>query len=147
MKASLLLISHGNLAREVLASANMVAGDIPDTQVICMLDADSMELTKSRTEEALAKWNDGRPVLIIVDVLGGTPSNVACQAAAGRENTAIVAGMNLAMLIEYALMDNEDLHAFAAHIADTGRSSVLVVPIAAPETSPEADEDEIELDD
>ena len=146
MKASLILMSHGNLAREVLASASMVAGEIPNAQSICMLDADGMELTIERTQKALNQWNDGRPVLFLVDVMGGTPSNVATQAAAQRENTAVVAGLNLAMVIEYALMDMDDLIAFADHIADMGRSSVVVVDIPRAGAASNDEEDEIELD-
>lgn len=145
MKASLLLMSHGRMAQEMLASAQMIAGEIPNAQVVCMMDNDGLAGAQKMAGEALAKWNDGRPLLIMVDLMGGTPSNVAAQEAAQRPNTALVAGVNLGMVVEYALSDIEDLDALAAHVAEAGQGSISVADIPhAGEGA--ADDEEIELD-
>jgi len=93
-----LIASHGPLADGLLAAARMICGEVQGVSTLSLLPEDSPESFAARLRAALAP---GRPTLILTDLYGGTPHNVAC-AVVGREPSELrcVAGVNLGMLIE-----------------------------------------------
>ena len=93
-----LIASHGPLADGLLAATRMICGDLQGVSTVSLLPEDSPESFAERLRDAL---EPGRPTLILTDLYGGTPHNVAC-AVMGRDHPELrcVAGVNLGMLIE-----------------------------------------------
>lgn len=128
----IVVASHGQLAGAMLGSAAMICG--PGEDVI------AVGLTPDQTPEAFgdvlrsAMGTDGRPVLVMTDMVGGTPHNVAavvCRAAASpSREVACVSGLNLAMLLE-ALVSTQSLdRAAIGRLVTAGRDSIVDVMAA-----------------
>ena len=91
-----LVVAHGGLAEALVASAAMIVGEVERVRFVGLEPADSPESFGERVEAAI----DGeRPTLILSDLFGGTPHNVAC-ALARRHDVRCISGTNLGLLIE-----------------------------------------------
>ncbi len=101
----LVLVTHGNLATEFVSAMEHVVGKQEQVQSVCIGPEDNME---SRREEILQKVknvNSGKGVIVLTDMFGGTPSNLAISIM--NETTEVVAGINLPMLIKVAALRKE----------------------------------------
>lgn len=97
----LVFVTHGNLAAEFLAAMEHVVGKQDNVACVCIGPDDDME---ARRQEILAKAksaDDGNGVLLLTDMFGGTPSNLA-MSVIGHGNFDVIAGVNLPMLIKLA---------------------------------------------
>jgi len=99
-----MLVSHGELSKALLASAEMICGPQPDAVTHCLYSEDSPESLKERLEATLDSWA-GEDVLVMTDIRSGTPFNVVCSMMQHRAFRHI-SGVNLAMVIE-ALLSSE----------------------------------------
>ena len=99
-----MLVSHGELSKALLASAEMICGPQPDAVTHCLYSEDSPESLKERLEATLDSW-EGEDVLVMTDIRSGTPFNVVCSMMQYRTFRHI-SGVNLAMVIE-ALLSSE----------------------------------------
>lgn len=99
-----MLVSHGELSKAILASAEMISGPQPDAVTHCLYEEDSPESLKERLEATLDSW-EGEDILVLTDIRSGTPFNVVCSMMQYRKFRHI-SGMNLAMVIE-ALLSSE----------------------------------------
>lgn len=94
----LILVTHGRLAEEFLVALEHVVG--PQTQVatVCIGPRDDMESRRKEIAAAIRQVDTGKGVVILSDLFGGTPSNLAISLLdAGRVE--VIAGVNLPMLI------------------------------------------------
>ena len=66
-------------------------------------------------------------IFVIADLLGGTPCNVAIQKMASMENVTLISGLNLAMLIEFAMSQYDDYEKLKEHLIEVGRNGILDV--------------------
>jgi len=104
----LVLVSHGDLAAEFLAALEHVVGPQANAIAISIGPDDDLEARRRDIRDAVAKVADGSGVVIVTDMFGGTPSNLAISImdqAGGRKNTGdveVIAGANLPMLIKLA---------------------------------------------
>ena len=130
---AVLLIAHAPLAHALRECALHVFADAGDD--IGALDVDAHEppeQTLARAQALRARWGE-RPVLVLSDVLGATPCNVAQRLADG-EHTQLLAGVNLPMLLRAITYRAEPLAAMAQRALDGGvRGVVAVAPAAATE--------------
>ncbi len=130
---AVLLIAHAPLAHALRECALHVFADAGDD--IGALDVDAHEppeQTLARAQALRARWGE-RPVLVLTDVLGATPSNVAQRLADG-ERTQLLAGVNLPMLLRAITYRAEPLAAMAQRALDGGvRGVVAVAPAVATE--------------
>jgi PTS system mannose-specific IIA component len=130
---AVLLIAHAPLAHALRECALHVFADAGDD--IGALDVDAHEppeQTLARAQALRARWGE-RPVLVLTDVLGATPCNVAQRLADG-ERTQLLAGVNLPMLLRAITYRAEPLAAMAQRALDGGvRGVVAVAPAAATE--------------
>ena len=99
-----MLVSHGELSKAILQSAEMICGEQPDVVTHCLYSEDSPESLKERLEATLDSWA-GEDILVLTDIRSGTPFNVICSMMEHRAFRHI-GGMNLAMVIE-ALLSSE----------------------------------------
>jgi len=130
---AVLLIAHAPLAHALRECALHVFADAGDD--IGALDVDAHEppeQTLARAQALRARWGE-RPVLVLTDVLGATPCNVAQRLADG-ERTQLLAGVNLPMLLRAITYRADPLAAMAQRALDGGvRGVVAVAPAAATE--------------
>ena len=95
----LVIVTHGGLASEFLAAMEHVVGPQRGVAAICIGPEDDMERRRRDIVDAAAAVNDGDGVILLTDMFGGTPSNLAISVMEpGRID--VVAGVNLPMLIE-----------------------------------------------
>lgn len=122
----LLVISHGRLAEELVASARTILGDVDGMAAISIGWDDDADEARGRIEAAIRELDRGRGVLVLTDMFGGTPTNLALSAHdAGKIE--IVTGVNLPMLIKFTGMrDGTDLASFSQAIAGQGREAIQV---------------------
>lgn len=144
MKPKLIVTSHGHLAEEILKSASMIAGDVSDILTVSMEAEDGLEGTTEKMKKAFAQCADA-PLVVIADLFGGTPFNVASMLAGNRAFTRVVSGMNLGMIIEYSVTGIEDENELADYLVQIGRQGVFTQPVL-PEENSETDEDEIDIE-
>ena len=130
---AVLLIAHAPLAHALRECALHVFAEAGDD--IGALDVDAHEppeQTLARAQALRARWGE-RPVLVLTDVLGATPCNVAQRLADG-ERTQLLAGVNLPMLLRAITYRAEPLAAMAQRALDGGvRGVVAVAPAVATE--------------
>ncbi|MGY3777838.1 PTS sugar transporter subunit IIA [Isobaculum melis] len=126
MKPKLIVMSHGLMAQETLKSAQMIVGEIDGAVAISMLEADGLEVTTDKLRVALEKIGT-EDVVILVDLLGGTPSNVAVKAFFEQKNIEVVTGLNLSLVIEYAVSPLTSALEMAEYLATVGKDSIQKV--------------------
>lgn len=127
MKPRLILMSHGHLARELANSAKMIIGEAEGLYTVSMLESDGLEGTQGKLNAVLEEIGPDAPVLVCADLLSGTPCNVAVQAMYQRPGLRVLTGLNLAMVIEYAVSDLEDVDELAAYLWEVGHTGVKLV--------------------
>jgi PTS system mannose-specific IIA component len=94
----LVLVTHGSLATEFVVAMEHVVGPQQQIETICIGPEDDMELRRADIAAAVARVNDGAGVILLTDLFGGTPSNLAISLME-RGRVEVIAGMNLPMLI------------------------------------------------
>ncbi|MEM9292377.1 MAG: hypothetical protein AAGD01_11905 [Acidobacteriota bacterium] len=106
---NILLLSHGNLACELLDSARKIAGDLPEFTALCLSWGDSPEAAAEKLSQALeAGRQDGWGSLILVDVYGSTPFRTA-QGFQRPGEVEIVTGVNLPMVVRLGCLAGKQL--------------------------------------
>lgn len=100
---NIVLISHGSMAAGVKESLEMIIGRQEQMHVVCMPeDSDNIQFEQELLEKMQTLEGD---TLIIADLLGGTPCNVALKHFTDNEDVSIIAGMNLSLVLEAAVSD------------------------------------------
>ncbi len=97
----LVLVTHGNLALEFISAMQHVVGKQENVEAVCIGPEDDMEMRRAEIMEKVSKVDSGKGVVLLTDMFGGTPSNLAISIM-DRANVEILAGMNLPMLIKIA---------------------------------------------
>ena len=96
----IILATHGEFAEGILQSGTMIFGEQENVKAVTLHPSDSPESLKERMLAAIATFDNQNEVLFLVDLWGGTPFNQANTLCGEHPNWAIVAGLNLPMLIE-----------------------------------------------
>ena len=97
----LILVTHGRLAEHFVEAMEHVVGAQDDVATICIGPSDDMERRRQDIADAIAKVDSGSGAIILTDLFGGTPSNLAISLLeTGRVE--VIAGINLPMLIRLA---------------------------------------------
>ena len=94
----LVLVTHGQLATEFRVAMEHVVGPQKAIETICIGPEDDMELRRADIAAAVARVDDGAGVILLTDLFGGTPSNLAISLLKTGE-IEVIAGVNLPMLI------------------------------------------------
>lgn len=95
----IVLVTHGNLARDFIAVAEHVVGKQHDILPICIEPDDVIESRRDDIIASVKAVDKGAGVVILTDMFGGTPSNLAISVM-GLQNVEVIAGINLPMLIK-----------------------------------------------
>jgi PTS system mannose-specific IIA component len=120
------IVTHGLLATELLNAAETIVGDLSRFTAVSIGWHDDVPVATSAMERAIARVDTGAGVLLLTDMFGGTPSNLAMTfLEAGRIE--VVTGVNLPMLIKLARVTTEtDVLEAARSIANDGREAIRV---------------------
>ena len=102
----IIVATHGKFSEEIVNSAAMVYGEDENTHVVTFLPGEGGEHLVEKYNAIIATLPENEPVLFLVDLFGGSPYNAAARVAAGRDNTDIVTGISLPMLLE--VLDAKD---------------------------------------
>ena len=127
----IILASHGDFAKGILQSGTMIFGEQQNVQAVTLAPSEGPDDIKAKMKEAIASFENQDEVLFLVDLWGGTPFNQADSLVEEhKDKWAIVAGMNLPMVIEaYASrFSMESAHEIAANIIKTATDGVKVKP-------------------
>src|SRR5688572_28371381 len=120
------IVTHGNLAEELLATAEMIAGPMPKTKAVGVHPRDKMDYIRAAIECAIKDVNEGHGVLVLTDMFGGTPCNVGLTfIEEGKVD--VLSGVNLPMLLKLATSRAEapaPLGEVARQIAQYGRRNI-----------------------
>jgi mannose PTS system EIIA component len=134
----IVLATHGDLGRAFIAAMEMIVGAQPLVAALSLQVADRLEDATAHLQEALDGVDDGDGVLVLTDMLGGTPSNLCLALIGGSRPVEVVSGVSLPMLLKAVQARREsDLCQTAAHVKKVGRGAIIVASevLAGPEPS------------
>ena len=122
----MVLVTHGGLAREMVAALEHVVGAQEAVETVCIGPNDDMEQRRREIAESIARADDGGGVILLTDMFGGTPSNLAISLM--KEcNIEVIAGVNLPMLVKLAsVRGREGLAASVGAAQEAGRKYINV---------------------
>ena len=122
----LVLVTHGRLAAEFVTALEHVVGPQEAIEAICIGPDDDMERRRKDIAKAIGKVELGQGVIILTDLFGGTPSNLAISLMKS-ENVEVIAGVNLPMLIRLeGARKVMSVHAAVAAAREAGRKYISV---------------------
>ena len=122
----LVLVTHGRLAAEFISAMEHVVGPQEDIEAICIGADDDMEVRRADIAEAAARVDQGEGVILLTDMFGGTPSNLAISVME-QTKAEVIAGLNLPMLIKLASVRNRlSLEDSVAMAQEAGRKYISV---------------------
>ena len=122
----LVLVTHGRLAEEFIAATEHVVGPQPNVRAVSIGPDDDMEQRRRDIVGAVEAVDEGQGVIVLTDMFGGTPSNLAISIM-DRTNVEVIAGVNLPMLIKLAsVRAGEPLPQAVASAQEAGRKYINV---------------------
>ena len=122
----LVIVTHGRLAEEFVQAMEHVVGPQKALRAVCIGPEDDMERRRGDIVAASRAVDDGSGVILLTDMFGGTPSNLAISVM-DETRAEVIAGLNLPMLIKLAgVRLREPLQACVAAAQDAGRKYISV---------------------
>jgi PTS system mannose-specific IIA component len=122
----LVLVTHGRLAAEFLSAMEHVVGPQSLVRAVCIGADDDIELRRSEIVDAIREVDEGSGVVVLTDMFGGTPSNLAISTM-DRKGIEVIAGVNLPMLIRLeGARKVMPVHAAVAAAREAGRKYISV---------------------
>jgi PTS system mannose-specific IIA component len=122
----LVLVTHGRLASEFITAMEHVVGSQERIEAICIGPEDDMEARRNDIADAIARVDGGRGVIILTDLFGGTPSNLAISLMRS-QTIEVIAGVNLPMLIRLeGARKTMEVRAAVAAAREAGRKYISV---------------------
>ena len=120
------VVTHGQLATELVNAAEMIVGDLPTFTAVSIGWHDEVNDAREEIGQAIDRVAGDSGVLVVTDMFGGTPSNLGMTFLA-RDKVEVITGVNLPMLIKLAgLQSSSDLLVVAREMRDHGRNAIWV---------------------
>ena len=122
-----LIVTHGNLAHELLNAARQIEADVTGIEAVPLEWSDTVDEAREKIAAALSRIGHDRAVIIFTDMFGGTPSNISLSfLEQGRIE--IVTGVNLPMIVKFAMVKQEakDVSTLAHVISEKGSKAIRV---------------------
>ena len=118
------LVTHGQLANELVSAAEMIVGEIHHVTAVSIGWHDDVDVAREEIERAIQRVDTGSGVLLLTDMFGGTPTNIAAMFLKDGE-VDIVTGVNLPMVIKLAALNKEiSLSDLAREVEEQGKESI-----------------------
>ena len=121
-----LVVTHGQLGQELVSAAQAIVGEISYIAAVSIGWDDDVDESKKKIEQAVAEVDQGKGVLILTDMFGGTPSNLSLPLLK-RNEVDIVTGVNLPMVIKVANQPGTDsLSELVTKVKKQGQSHISI---------------------
>lgn len=121
----LVIVAHGGLARELLAATEHVVGPQLGASAISTGPEDDLGRKQAEIDAAVAAADDGAGVVVVTDMFGGTPCNLAIGClGSGRSRVEVIYGANLPMLVKLAKSRGRPFDEAVAAALDAGRKYI-----------------------
>ncbi|HEX3253885.1 MAG TPA: PTS fructose transporter subunit IIA [Pyrinomonadaceae bacterium] len=118
------IVTHGHLAGELLAAAEMIVGPISHIAAVSIGWHDDVDAARDEVQRAITRVTQQRGVLLLTDMFGGTPTNIASMFLE-EGAVEVITGVNLPMVIKLATATAEDTLAdITPKICDQGRQGI-----------------------
>jgi PTS system mannose-specific IIA component len=118
------VVSHGQLATELLSAAETVVGPVEHIQAVSIGWHDDVDMARDEIERAIQQADQGSGVIVLTDMFGGTPTNISAMFLK-EDEVEIVTGVNLPMIIKFATGDRTvTLKELAKEIEEQGKQSI-----------------------
>lgn len=119
-------MTHGQLANELLSAAEMIVGEVQHVTAVSIGWHDDVDVAQQEIERAISRVDAGKGVLVLTDMFGGTPTNIA-MTFMEKMPIEVVTGVNLPMIIKLAAQKNEDtLGELARRVRDQGQKNIYL---------------------
>ncbi len=118
------IVSHGQVANELLSAAETVVGEVGHVAAVSIGWHDDVEAAKGEIERAIKQVSHGKGVLLMTDMFGGTPTNIAAMFLKENE-VELVTGVNLPMVLKLATTNGDaTLSDVAKSVEEQGKQSI-----------------------
>ena len=122
----MVIVTHGRLALELISALEHVVGRQANISAVCIGPDDDMEQRRSHILDSVGKAEEGNGVILLTDMFGGTPSNLAISIM-DKASVEVIAGVNLPMLIKLAsVRQTESLEEAAQSAQEAGRKYINI---------------------
>ncbi|QNT68785.1 PTS sugar transporter subunit IIA [Defluviicoccus vanus] len=122
----MVIVTHGRLAEELINALEHVVGRQVNITPVCIGPDDDMEQRRANILDCVAQAEEGNGVILLTDMFGGTPSNLAISIM-DKANVEVIAGVNLPMLIKLAsVRQTESLEEAAESAQEAGRKYINI---------------------
>jgi PTS system mannose-specific IIA component len=126
MSIGVVVVTHGQLARELVNAAEAIVGDLPHVAAVSIGWHDDVEDARDEIRRAIERVKGPEGVLLLTDMFGGTPANLGVTFLA-QDQVEVITGVNLPMLIKLArLHTSADLLTAAREMREHGRHAIWV---------------------
>lgn len=106
----ILVMTHGDFGKAAIESAQLIVGEQENYETISVFVVDNLDDLKQEMEDKVASLDTSKGLLILTDIVGGTPINLASNLLT-RENTMIASGVNLPLLLEVLMNRGKEVSA------------------------------------
>ncbi len=125
LPVGVVVVTHGQFAVELVNAAEAIVGDLANVEAVSIGWHDDVEQARTEIGEAIARVATSSGTLVLTDMFGGTPSNLAVTFLA--PEVEVVTGVNLPMLLKVATLgDLHELKAIARSVREHGQGAVWV---------------------
>ena len=120
------IVSHGHLASEFLAAAEMILGPLPHITAASIDWHDDVDVARHELERAIARVSQGRGVLLMTDMFGGAPTDIASMFLDDND-VEVISGVNLPMILKLAEQEpGSSLADIAKAVRDSGKEGIYL---------------------
>ncbi|HEV8659505.1 MAG TPA: hypothetical protein VGS96_12865 [Thermoanaerobaculia bacterium] len=122
-----LIVTHGNLAHELLSAARQIEADVAGIEAVSLEWNETVDVSHEKIADALQRVGRERDVIIFTDMFGGTPSNISLSFLE-KGHVEVVTGVNLPMVVKFAMVKQQsgDLATVAHMITEKGSKAIRV---------------------
>ncbi|UCF31652.1 MAG: PTS sugar transporter [bacterium] len=125
-RIGIVLVTHGELGHAMVETSSLIIGDLKNVTSVSVRASDAVEEVRDLIERAIDRVRGSEGTILLVDMFGGTPSNISLSFLAD-EGIEVVTGVNLPMLTKLATLDpNLKLAQAAGVLRDYGKEHIKV---------------------
>lgn len=124
---SILLVSHGTLAKGVFEAANMIYGELENVQYLCLDKNTDIESFKVRLNELIEGIKDSKEIIVLADLKGGSPYTATVTLLSEKALLAkskVISGLNLPLILSVLFISNDIGQTEVKDIIDSGREGI-----------------------
>ncbi|MCI4662544.1 MAG: PTS fructose transporter subunit IIA [Neomegalonema sp.] len=123
-RIGIVIVAHGGFAAELLKATEHVVGALPAARAIGLEPKDDLAVRRRDIESAISEVDTGTGVIVLTDLFGGTPSNLAIAAMA-REGVDVITGANLPMMMKLAKSRHLPREEAVAAVVEAGKRYII----------------------